>query len=122
MDILLSENGDLYISEKGDVELNDSIAQKIKIRLKWWASEWRFDKSQGLPFKEGLFIKNPDIDSFEMAVRDKIFEVEDVVEVKDVSISYSPKERIGKIAFTALTDFETIREEVIIDGKIRSNR
>lgn len=122
MDILLSENGDLYISEKGDVELNDSVAQKIKIRLKWWASEWRFDKSQGLPFKEGLFIKNPDIDSFEMAVRDKIFEVEDVVEVKDVSISYSPKERIGKIAFTALTDFETIREEVIIDGKIRSNR
>jgi len=122
MDILLSENGDLYISEKGDVELNDSVAQKIKIRLKWWASEWRFDKSQGLPFKEGLFIKNPDIDSFEMAVRDKIFEVEDVVEVKDVSISYSPKERIGKIAFTALTDFETIREEVVIDGKIRSNR
>ena len=57
-----------------------------------------------------------------MAVRDKIFEVEDVVEVKDVSISYSPKERIGKIAFTALTDFETIREEVVIDGKIRSNR
>ena len=122
MDILLSENGDLYISEKGDVELNDSVAQKIKIRLKWLASEWRFDKSQGLPFKEGLFIKNPDIDSFEMAVMDKIFEVEDVVEVKDVSISYSPKERIGKIAFTALTDFETIREEVVIDGKIRSNR
>lgn len=122
MDILLSESGDLYISEKGDVKLNDSVAQKIKIRLKWWASEWRFDKSQGLPFKEGLFIKNPDIDSFEMAVRDKIFEVEDVVEVKDVSISYSPKERIGKIAFTALTDFETIREEVVIDGKIRSNR
>ena len=122
MDILLSENGDLYISEKGDVELNDSVAQKIKIRLKWWASEWRFDKSQGLPFKEGLFIKNPDIDSFEMAVREKIFEVDEVVEVKDVSISYSPKERVGRISFTALTDFETIREEVVIDGKIRSNR
>ena len=55
-----------------------------------------------------------------MAVREKIFEVDEVVEVKDVSISYSPKERIGRISFTALTDFEIIREEVVIDGKVRS--
>lgn len=121
MDILLSENGDLYISEKGDVRMDESVAQKIKIRLKWWASEWRFDKNQGLPFKEELFLKNPDIDSFEMAIREKIFEVDEVVEVKDVSIFYSPKERIGRISFTALTDFETIREEVVIDGKVRSD-
>lgn len=121
MDLMLTKDGDLYISKDGDIAIEESVSQKIKIRLKWLLNEWRFDKEEGLAFKELLFIKNPDIDNFEMAVREKIFEVEEVVEVKDVSISYSSNDRIGTILFTALTDFETIRGEVVIDGKIRSD-
>lgn len=121
MDILLSSDGDLHLTEKGDISLVNSVAQKIKIRLKWWLGEWRWDEDEGLPYKDELLIKNPDTDSFEMAVREKIFEVDEVTEVKDVSVTYDRKTRVGKILFTALTDTETIREEVEIDGTIRSN-
>lgn len=121
MDILLSADGDLYLTSKGDISLVESVAQKIKIRLKWWLREWRWDKEEGLPYREEIFIKNPDTDAFEMAIRQKIFEIDEVTEVKDVSVTYDNRKRTGKITFTALTDTETIREEVEIDGTIRSN-
>ena len=121
MDILLSADGDLFLTEKGDISLVDSVAQKIKIRLRWWLGEWRWDEDEGLPYRDELFIKNPDTDSFEMAVREKIFEIDEITEVKDVSVTYDRRTRAGKIKFEALTDKETIREEVEIDGTIRSN-
>lgn len=121
MDILLSPDGDLFLTEKGDISLVESVAQKIKIRLRWWLGEWRWDEDEGLPYRDDLFIKNPDTDGFEMAVREKIFEIDEITEVKDVSVTYDRKTRVGKIKFEALTDTETIKEEVVIDGTIRSN-
>ena len=121
MDILLSADGDLYLTETGDISLVESVAQKIKIRLRWCLGEWIWDEEEGMPYRDELFIKNPDTDSFEMAVREKIFEIDEVTEVKDVSVTYDRHTRVGKIEFTALTDTETIREEVEIDGRIRSN-
>lgn len=56
-----------------------------------------------------------------MAVREKIFDVTEVTDVKDVTVEYDRKTRQGKIMFTAYVDNEVIREEVEIDGRIRSN-
>ena len=49
MDILLSADGDLYLTETGDISLVESVAQKIKIRLRWWLGEWRWDEEEGMP-------------------------------------------------------------------------
>lgn len=121
MDILLSTDGDLYITEKGDIALANSVAQKIKIRLRWWLGEWRWDEDEGLPYRDELFVKNPDTDRFEQLIREKIFDVTEVTEVKDVSVEYDREKRTCSIRFTAVTDSETIRDEVKIDGRIRGN-
>ena len=67
-----------------------------------------------MPWFDGLLVKNPDTDHFESVVRERIFEVEEVTEVKEVSVTYDRKTRDAVIRYTALTDFETIREEVKI--------
>ena len=60
VDILLDSNGDLAF--KGtDIVLANSVRQKIKIRLKWFFQEWRWDDEAGVPYFEYLFVKNPDI-------------------------------------------------------------
>ncbi len=120
MDILLDKEGDMIITEQGDILLEGSVAQKINTRLRWFEGEWRWDVEEGLPYFEDLFIKNPDTDAFESRIREKIFEVEEVTEVKDVRIVRHPETRGASIFYTALTDHETIREEVRIDG-LRSN-
>lgn len=53
MDILLDGNGDLAF--KGtDIILANSVRQKIKIRLKWFFQEWRWDDEAGVPYFEYL--------------------------------------------------------------------
>ena len=121
MDVLLNSNGDLYISHQGDIALGESVAQKIRIRLLWFEGEWRWDNEEGLPYMSNLLIKNPDIDTFESLVRAKIFEVDEVTEVRDVMVIYDKKDRSATIKYTALTDFETIKEEVELDVGLRSN-
>lgn len=122
MDILLDSNGDLYVSKIGDIALENSVAQKIRIRLLWFLGEWRWDPEEGLPYFEKMLIKNPDIDYFEGLIREVIFNVEEVTEVKDVEIISDDKTRNASIRYVAKTDFETIKEEVVINGGIRSDR
>lgn len=114
MDILLNQDGDLYISNQGDLLLENSISQKIKIKLKWFEGEWRWKKEEGLPYFENLLVKNPDIDALEAWIREKIFEVEEVVDVKQVAVIFDNRTRQARIQFTALTDQEKIQEEVRI--------
>ncbi len=118
MDILLNSDGDLHISPQGDIQLGNSVAQKIKIRLKWLAGEWRWDKGEGLPYMEQLLIKNPDIDHFEAAVREKIFEVDEVTEVKEVTVIFDSRTRQAAIRYVAVTDLETVKEEVAVQCQI----
>ena len=121
MDILLDADGDLDISERGDISFGDSVAQKIRIRLLWFEGEWRWDTEEGLPYFEELFVKNPDVDEFESLVREKIFEVDEVTEVREVLVSHDRQERTATIRYTALTDYETIKEEVVLHAGLRGD-
>lgn len=118
MDILLDSSGDLYVSPKGDIALENSVAQKIKIRLNWFLGEWRWDVDKGMPYKDNLLVKNPNIDYFKGVIRSKIFEVDEVTEVKDVSITYDKQTRLAAISYVAITDYETIRDEIIIEREV----
>lgn len=114
MDIMLDSGGDLLVTKVGDIVLENSTVQKIRIRLLWFEGEWRWNVDEGLPYMENLLVKNPDTDYFESIVREKIFEVDEVVDVKDVHITYDNKTRDAVIRYVALTDHETIKEEVRI--------
>lgn len=114
MDILLDDTGDLFVSQSGDIRIENSVAQKIRIRLLWFEGEWRWNKEEGMPYFTHLLIKNPDTDYFESVVREKIFEVDEVVDVKEVQITLDSKTRNAVIRFVALTDEEIIKEEVKI--------
>ncbi len=114
MDMMFDSSGDLLITKNGDILLEDSTAQKIRIRLLWFEGEWRWNTDEGIPYMKSLLVKNPDIDYFESVVREKIFEVDEVVEVKDVRVVYETKTRDAVIHYVAQTDFETIKEEVEI--------
>lgn len=121
MDILFDADGDLHISPRGDILLGNSVAQKIRIRLLWFEQEWRWRLDEGLPYRSGLLVKNPDVDAFESQIRARIFDVKEVTAVRDVQITYDRKERIARIRYTALTDYETIEEEVILNAGLRSD-
>ena len=114
MDILLNSNGDLYVSPQGDIAIENSVAQKIRIKLLWFEGEWKWNKEEGMPYRDSLLVKNPDTDFFEGIIREKIFEIEEITDVKEVSVKFDRQTRSAVIKYTALTDYETINEEVNI--------
>lgn len=118
MDIMLDSSGDLLVTRAGDIVLENSVAQKIRVRLLWFEGEWRWNTDEGLPYMESLLVKNPDTDYFESVIREKIFEVDEVVDVKNVEVAYDSKTRDAVIRYVALTDYETIKEEVRIRCRI----
>ena len=114
MDILL-KNGDLCF-RNGDIVLKNSVRQKINIRLKWFVQEWRWNDEVGLPYFEHIFTKNPDINQIIELIEDEIFNVEEVIEVNDVTVSIDKFNRKVIISYEAVTDREIYREEVGIYG------
>lgn len=113
-DLLLTSDGDLFISESGDVSITDSVRQAIKVRLSWFFSEWRFGPEIGIPYYEEIFVKNPNGLKINQVIRDEILTVEEVDDVRDVTFFLDPKTRKASIAFLAVVGEEIFREEVLI--------
>lgn len=120
MDINL-KGGDLYVSEHGDILLSNSIKQKIQIKILWILWEWKWNKEEGIDYFNYVLTKNPDIDMIESTLREKVFEIEDVVDVIDIEIKIDARNRRGIISYVVATDEETIRGEVTVNGKVWFN-
>ena len=114
MDILL-KNGDLEF-ENADIVLENSVLQKIIIRLKWFFQEWRWDDEAGIDYFEYLFVKNPDTDQIREMIEDEIFNVDEVTDVLNVIIKIDSISREAIIFFEVCTDEETFKKEVKIYG------
>lgn len=114
MDLALTKDGDLLITPNGDVKLVDSVAQKIRTKILWFAGEYKWDKEEGLPYMDYLLVKNPNTDYVESLLREAIFSIAEVTDVREVSVTYDTKSRKAKIKFAASTDEETITEEVAL--------
>lgn len=120
MDILLDHDGDIALSEDGDIQLADSIRQKMQIRLRWFKSEWRFRPKVGVDYFGKILAKNPDEAVIKREIRAALSDIDEITNLS-IDIERSNIRRNAKIYITANTDTETIREEVEIDGRIRSN-
>lgn len=116
MDIILDNDGDLKFNADGDFILANSITQRIKIKLQWSLNEWKWNREKGLPYFEELLIKNPDVDYFKGVIREAIFDIPEVTAVQSVDISIDSLRRSATIRFAVLTDEESIKGEVILDG------
>jgi len=121
LDILLANDGDLHISDDGDISLTNSVSQAVKVRLKWFFSEWRFMPEAGIPYFDYLLVKNPDIELVRVAIREEVMSIERVSDVLDTKITVDTARRKAIISLTVITDGETFREEVLLDANLRTD-
>ena len=120
-DILLDNNGDLLISDAGDIDITDSVRQAIKVRLRWFFGEWRYAPKFGLPYFEEILVKRPAIERIRRVVRDAVMSVDEVTDVNNIDVSIDSKSRIAKIVFNAFTSNANFREEVLIGADMGYN-
>lgn len=116
-DIFLTLDGDINITNVGDISLTTSIRQAIIIRLKWFFNEWRFIPQYGIPYFEDILVKNPNTVKIKSIIRKEIMTVDGVIEVRNVDIKIDNK-RNAVLTFEAVSTEEIIKEEIIIYADI----
>lgn len=116
VDIRLNADGDLDVTDIGDIKLTDSIRQAVAIRLKWIHDEWRLGPELGFTWFEDIFVKNPNTERIRMLIRNEIAQVEGVEGVSVTDVKYDRQKRTATFYFTYKVNEETFREEVTLYG------
>ena len=114
-DILLDKSGDISVSEFGDISITESIRQAVKIKLRWIYQEWRLGPELGFRWFEDVLVKNPNIDSIGLLIKEKVLEVDGIITAEILSSHYDPQKRKANYRFSFSTSYETYEEEVTIN-------
>lgn len=112
LDFRLTEDGDLALTEVGDIQTTKSICQAVKIRLLWFCGEWRLGPGFGFPHFEQTFIKNPSETKLRHLIRNTVMSVEGVTDVKKIEFDIDKRMRTAAIKIIFASNEETYREEV----------
>lgn len=115
-DLLLDATGDLAVSSSGDISITDSVSQAIKIRLQWFAGEWKFNEELGIPYFDEVLVKGGNDFRTEQLIREQILSVDEVTEVISLTITANKAERTLTISFEAKAGSEYISEEVMVNA------
>lgn len=114
LDILLDEpDHDLQITH-GDLVLEASVAQKIKIRLLFIRGEWFLDIERGVPYFEDIFVKAPNLDHLRAIYRTTVLETLGVTAVAAFDLALNAATRNLSVTFEADTTTGTIEGEVAL--------
>ena len=110
---LIIENGDFLLINNAE-----RIAQQIKITILEWLGEWFLDLRDGVPYREYVLVKNPNLNHIRSILITKISAVNGVDKVKTMKLDLDKKNRVLTVDFEVLTSFGLItRREVLGYGE-----
>ena len=93
---------DLQITN-GDLSLvtgSDAIAQDLQQRLQSWLGEWFLDTTWGIPFKQQILVKNPNLDLIQADILLATTDTPGVVQVTDFDFIYDNNARSLSVKLT----------------------
>ncbi len=93
---------DLQITN-GDLSLvtgSDAIAQDLQQRLQSWLGEWFLDTTWGIPFKQQILVKNPNLDLIQADIMLATTDTPGVVQVTDFNFVYDNNARSLSVKLT----------------------
>jgi hypothetical protein len=107
---------DLQIA-RYDLQLVDNIgstAQRLKVRLKFFLTEWFLDRRSGVPYLQEILEKSPDLQYVENIFKTVILTTPRVIQLTSFSLDYDNLTRRLIVTFSVLTDDgEIIFNEVL---------
>ena len=105
MDLALNGSGDIDIDNADIyvVENTDAVAQFLRQKLLMIQPEWFLDESQGMPYLDQLFVKNPSKVVIDSIFQKAILETPGVVELMSLSTTLDGVTRTIRVVFQART-------------------
>ena len=102
-------NGDLLV-----INNKERIAQQLRVTLWEWLGEWFLDARDGVPYREYILVKSPNMKHIRQVLSDNIMKVDGVNRIDELNLNYNPKNRTLIVTFAVDTDDGRIaRTEVL---------
>lgn len=116
-DIALNAKTHDIVVDGGNFRLIDDkerIAQQLRITLWEWRGEWFLDARDGVPYREYILIKNPNMKHIRQILSENIMKVDGINRLEELNLKYDPKNRTLIVDFAVDTDDGQItRTEVL---------
>lgn len=106
--------GDLELTEDGDIQLDDNILQNACISILWISGEWRLAPDLGIPWFDDILQKNPNTDLIQQEIRDALLNVDGVDDAEVELIEFNQKTRSVKFKFSVEAGGESYSKEVTV--------
>ena len=102
-------NGDFLV-----IDNKERIAQQLRITLWEWLGEWFLDARDGVPYREYILVKNPNMNHIRQVLTENIAKIEGVNRIDELNLSYDTKNRTLIVDFAIDTDDgQIVRTEVL---------
>lgn len=102
-------NGDFLV-----IDHKERIAQQLRITLWEWLGEWFLDARDGVPYREYILVKNPNMKHIRQVLTENISKVEGVNRIEELNLNYDTKNRTLIVDFSIDTDDgQIVRTEVL---------
>lgn len=106
MDIKLNTDHDLDFDGE-DLKLtsteSESLAQRLKVKLRTFKEEWFLDVDEGIPYYQSIFGKNRAKETIDIIFKNAILAEPEVVHILSFNSTISPQ-RIYHLSFTVLSE------------------
>lgn len=114
---------DLVLQDQGDgtfdlvlISNAEGVAQNIKMAILLWLNEYFLDTTQGVPYENDIFIKNPSLSTIRSILTAEIAKCDHVIAVDYVNIEPLDGTRQSNVSFGAYTDYGYVNQSTLISG------
>lgn len=83
------------------VDSSSQIAQNLGIRLRFVMGEWFLDITQGIPYYEEIFRKNPNQIQIESILKQEIVQTRGIAELISFEANFDKRRRVFSAVFSA---------------------
>lgn len=96
------------------IDNKERIAQQLRITLWEWLGEWFLDARDGVPYREYILVKNPNMKHIRQVISDNIMKVNGVNRIDELNLNFDHKNRTLIVDFSVDTDDgQIVRTEVL---------
>lgn len=117
MDIKIDQVTKKFVMTNGDFVLTDgvdAVAQMVGQRLQTWLGEWFLDITEGVPFREKIFVKNPSVVEVESVLKLMIIQSPGIIQLTSFDFTFDSALRQAHLSFSAQSQMG----EVLFDQDI----
>lgn len=99
-DIFLVDGDLAWLDSDVEAENKEEIKQRVLVTLKAFKGEWLFDTEFGVPYREEILVRDPDLNQIDARLRDIISNVEGITQILELSLILDAVTRILTVTMT----------------------